>query len=107
MTRISLAAALAVAAALQAIGPACAQDDDPGKVLAQTYCGRCHAIGETGDSPFKDAPPFREVVKRYPVANLAEALAEGIVVGHDAMPEFSFSPEQIEDLLTYLDSLKK
>ena len=82
-----------------------AAEDDPGKVLAEKHCARCHAIGPTGASPFKDAPPFREVVKRYPVENLAEALAEGITVGHPAMPEFTFSPDQIEDLLSYLATL--
>ena len=34
------------------------------------------------------APPFRDLPKRYPVENLAEALAEGIVTGHPARPRF-------------------
>jgi len=51
------------------------------------------------------APPFRVLPHRYPVANLAEALAEGIVVGHPAMPEFTFEPDEINALLTYIQSL--
>ncbi len=98
----SLLAALALAP-----GKAAAQDEDPGKALAEKHCARCHAIGATGASPFKEAPPFREIVKRYPVDNLAEAFAEGITVGHHAMPEFTFSPDQIQDLLDYLSSLKQ
>ena len=38
------------------------------------------------------APPFRLLPQRYPVEHLAEALAEGIVTGHPAMPQFKFHP---------------
>ena len=43
--------------------------------------------------------------QRYPVEHLAEALAEGIVVGHPLMPEVSFDPPEIDALLTYVESL--
>ena len=36
--------------------------------------------------------------------HLAEALAEGIVVGHPIMPEFAFDPPEIYTLLTYIES---
>jgi cytochrome c len=77
-----------------------------GKVFARTHCGRCHAIGRTGPSPFDPAPPFRTLHLRYPVETLGEALAEGIATGHPAMPEFELSPDQIHDLLSYLKSLE-
>jgi mono/diheme cytochrome c family protein len=32
-------------------------------------------------------------------------LAEGIVTGHSAMPEFTFQPNEIDALLTYIASL--
>jgi mono/diheme cytochrome c family protein len=51
------------------------------------------------------APPFRDLAKRYPVENLAEALAEGIVTGHPAMPRFTFEPREIDALLAYISSL--
>ncbi|HWL21031.1 MAG TPA: cytochrome c, partial [Bradyrhizobium sp.] len=35
-----------------------------------------------------------------------EALAEGIVTGHPAMPEFQLSPDEIHDLLSYLKTLE-
>ena len=63
----------------------------------------CHQ--REGESPMGLAPPFRELPKRYPVDHLAEALAEGIVTGHPAMPEFTFTPREIEALLSYLSSL--
>ncbi len=69
-------------------------------------CARCHAIGADGDSPLAGAPLFREVMKRYGPANLEEALAEGIVTGHDQMPEFVFEPEQIAAIVAYLSTLR-
>ena len=76
-----------------------------GRVIAEKNCARCHAVGATGESPLKPAPPFRDLPQRYPVENLAEALAEGIVTGHSAMPEFTFQPNEIDALLTYIASL--
>ena len=76
-----------------------------GRDIVAAKCGRCHAIGATGDSTHAKAPPFRDVVKRYPVENLAEALAEGIVSGHPDMPVFVFEPPEIEAILAYLNSL--
>jgi mono/diheme cytochrome c family protein len=76
-----------------------------GEAIAERLCARCHAIRAEGASPMGLAPPFRDLPKRYPVANLAEALAEGIVTGHPAMPRFTFEPREIEALLTYMSSL--
>ncbi len=84
-------------------------DVDGGRDLAITYCADCHEVGRGRTSPVAEAPPFREVVKRWPVEFLAEALAEGISVNqHETvqMPEFAFESEQIDNLLAYLESLK-
>jgi cytochrome c len=79
-----------------------------GLTLAETNCATCHAVGATGDSPYPYAPPFRTLPLKYDLDGLAEALAEGIEVGHRGarqMPEFVFEPQQIEDLLAYIGSL--
>lgn len=76
-----------------------------GREIIEGKCGRCHAIGPEGASAHAKAPPFREVVKRYPVENLAESLAEGIVSGHPDMPVFVFEPAEIDAILLYLNSL--
>jgi cytochrome c len=47
-----------------------------GLALVRANCARCHAIGKTGDSPFKPAPPFRTLHHRYPVESLEESLGE-------------------------------
>lgn len=91
---------------LMASSPASAENET-GRLLVVRNCGRCHAVGLDDRSPLPLAPPFREVVKRYPPDNLAEALAEGIVTGHDGMPEFVFEPVQIVAIVDYLQSLKR
>lgn len=100
--RFILAAGLVFLAASQAS----ADDIEKGKALIEANCSRCHATGKEGASPLEKAPPFREVIKRYEPEALAEALAEGIVTGHEDMPEFQFSPEEIGTIIAYLDSLK-
>ena len=52
------------------------------------------------------APPFRDLKLRYPIEDLAEALAEGIMTAHPQMPVFTFSAEEVDDLLAYLDRLE-
>jgi len=78
---------------------------EQGQAIAQKHCARCHAIDDTSASPMGMAPPFRVLSKRYAIENLAEALAEGIVTGHPAMPQFTFEPREIEALLTFIASL--
>lgn len=82
---------------------------EKGRVLAQENCSGCHAVGPTGTSPYAPAPPFRTLHQKYDVEGLAEAFAEGILVGHKGekqMPEFVMTAEQIDDLIAYLKSLK-
>lgn len=90
-----------------AAGPVLAAPDvDAGHALAEAKCARCHAIAKTDPSPHDKAPPFRTFEQNWPVENLAESLAEGIVVGHPEMPEFMLTPQQIEDLLAYLRTIQ-
>lgn len=76
-----------------------------GGVLVRTQCAGCHAVGRTDDSPLKAAPPFRDLGALYPASDLQEAFAEGVVTAHPAMPEFEFTPQQIADLIAYLESV--
>ena len=78
-----------------------------GLVIVRANCSRCHAVGKAGDSPLPIAPPFRTLHERYPVDDLQEPLAEGIVTGHPTMPEFRFDPGQVGDIIAYLKSLER
>lgn len=87
--------------------PARNADVAEGRRLAEINCATCHAIGETGESRNPLSPPFRTLSRNYPVNALQEAFAEGILVGHPAMPEFQLEPQQIEDLLGYIESIQE
>jgi mono/diheme cytochrome c family protein len=78
-----------------------------GREIAQTNCGSCHAVGATGESPAPEAPPFRTLSRNYRVSMLEEALAEGISVGHPAMPQFQFAPDDVNALVGYLQSIQE
>lgn len=74
--------------------------------IADRNCSLCHAINATGASPHPDAPAFRTIGRRYPLDALSEALAEGMVVGHTGMPQVQLEPQEIRDLLAYLESIQ-
>ncbi|MGV3634696.1 MAG: c-type cytochrome [Pseudorhodoplanes sp.] len=99
-----VAGAVVAVVCLQATAQA--QSVQRGVVIARTYCMNCHSIDKVSPSPLKDAPPFRDLHKRYPVEGLQEALAEGIVTGHPSMPEFRFDTDQIGDFIAFLKSLR-
>jgi mono/diheme cytochrome c family protein len=103
--RCSSIAALILAASSQA--SLAASPIEQGRALIEANCARCHAIGLEGASPFSPAPPFRTLGRRYPLADLEEALAEGIVTAHPAMPEFTFEPDQIAAIIAYMQSIQK
>ena len=90
-------------------GPVLAAGDPAaGKALAEQLCAGCHAVERGATSPLAAAPPFATFPAKWPVEHLQEALAEGIVVGHDAgvrMPEFRLRPDQIDDLIAHLKLL--
>ena len=79
---------------------------DKGEVLVRQNCSRCHAIGKDGDSPHPQAPAFRTLSSKYPIENLEESLAEGIVSGHPDMPVFVFGPHDVEAIIQYLQSVQ-
>jgi mono/diheme cytochrome c family protein len=77
-----------------------------GLAIVRANCSRCHAIGKVGESPLPIAPPFWTLHEGYPVEDLEEPLAEGIVTGHPTMPEFRFDPGQVGDIIAYLKTLE-
>ena len=77
-----------------------------GGELVTRHCGGCHAVGPAGLSPRPAAPPLRELHRRYEPEVLAEALAEGILTGHPAMPEFRFEPHDVRSIILYLNDIQ-
>lgn len=77
-----------------------------GQALVEQHCSSCHATGRSGRSPAPEAPPFRTLSHNYRVDALEEAFAEGISVGHPAMPQFAFAPDDVRALVAYLQSIQ-
>jgi mono/diheme cytochrome c family protein len=101
-----LACLIVLIAAAAPAGAADSPSPQRGAALARTHCAGCHSVDRITPSPLKAAPPFRALHERYPVESLEEPLAEGIVTGHPAMPEFRFEPDQIADFIAFLKSLR-
>lgn len=102
--------ALILMMVLASVAPAASEEDAElefhGRRLAETNCSGCHAITLHDDSDHPDAPAFRDLPQRYPIDALEEAFAEGIYVGHPDMPEFAATPEQIDAILAYIESIR-
>lgn len=81
---------------------------DKGREIALDKCSRCHAVVPGAESPVAEAPRFETLGQMWPIDYLEEALAEGIMVGHEQyqMPVFQFTTEEIADLIAYLKSIQ-
>lgn len=91
-------------------GPSIDADADPsiahGRAIAASKCSACHAIGQSDRNRHAGAPAFRTLSQLYPVDTLAEALVEGLMTGHEDMPEYRFTPQAANDFIRYLESIQ-
>lgn len=103
-----MTAALLLGLGMTASQPLCAAETElsvKGKELAEQQCGECHATGATGNSPHAEAPPFRTFASKWPLENLEESLAEGIVTGHPDMPAIALEPDEITVLIEHIQTI--
>ena len=75
-----------------------------GATLAESKCQTCHAIGTTGASPDKNAPPFRDIKGRRPTVWLTAPIAQGVMATHQRMPRFDLSTDDINKVIAYINS---
>src|SRR6516165_578719 len=75
-----------------------------GLTFVRVHCAQCHAIDKASDSPLAIAPPFRTLHLKFPLESLRRRLAEGIVADHPTMPQFRLEPDQIADVMAYLQT---
>mgnify|MGYP000844865237 CR=1 FL=1 len=89
--------------------PASADDTDiqKGKALVELNCTKCHAVGPTGTSPLRDAPPFRDIATRYDPEELEDAFNDGVATEHPAMPDWDMTADQAHQIAAYIMSLAK
>lgn len=89
-------------------GTAVAQQtaESRGETLVIRHCAMCHATGRAVTSPLAPAPPFRTLGSSRPIESLEEPLRNGALLGHPAMPGFSFSPREASEIVRYLQSIQ-
>ena len=76
-----------------------------GRLLAERYCGWCHAVGATGSSPNPKAPELRRLQQRHPLLDLRKPMTRGIAAPHDEMPKLPLSAAEVDKIVAYVDSL--
>jgi len=87
-----------------------AQAQDPsrhGRALLKEFCASCHAIGKTGRSPQRSAPPFRTLGRNFDLDQLPRLLERGISSTHPDMPEFKFSADDARATTAYLRTIQR
>jgi mono/diheme cytochrome c family protein len=77
-----------------------------GQTFVRVHCAQCHSIDKVSESPLKVAPPFRDLHLRFPIEDLRRPLSEGIIAKHPTMPQFRLEPDQVSDVLAFLQSLE-
>jgi mono/diheme cytochrome c family protein len=83
-----------------------AQDPQQGAKWATDVCGRCHAIArEQPRSPNGRAPSFVELANTPGMTSAALTVA--LTTPHAGMPMFVLTPEQRQDIIAYILSLKR
>lgn len=77
-----------------------------GQSIAERYCAPCHAVTKSDAAPARsnEDTSFRDLHRRFPIKMLTDAAKSGTIEGHDEMPAFYFSDEEITALLLYIDS---
>jgi len=81
-------------------------DPAHGHELAQAFCAECHQVGEEDDVPGRsEAPGFPERAKDPATTPLA--LRVFLQTPHWEMPNILLSPEQADDIIAYILSLKR
>ncbi len=107
---MTIRAWMGMAGLLLLAGPAEAEGDaKSGGEFARRHCAGCHAIDRSGPSPNPSAPPFRGITRDWPAEAVAEALAEGIRIGHNAKPmvNIDLTIDEIADLVAYIGSVQR
>lgn len=77
-----------------------------GRVYAEQVCGECHAVGpEGGTVGIIDAASFRDIANKPGMS--AMAIATWMQSEHTDMPHIVPEPDEINDVVAYIVSLKK
>jgi len=76
-----------------------------GRQLAESWCKTCHAIGSDVSGAPHPGPDFIKVANMPSTTELA--LKVFLRTSHPSMPNIVLTPEQTDNLVTYILSLKR
>ena len=76
-----------------------------GMAFAQARCSGRHAIGEIGESPRANAPPFRVLRVRLNTITWERTLADIAKGGHNEMPPLALDSADVSDVQAYIETL--
>jgi len=80
-------------------------DARKGRAYAENFCSACHnVLGTDATSPNKQAPPFRSIANTPGMS--VTALTVWSRTSHPTMPNFVIAPEDMDDLIAYILSLR-
>lgn len=102
-TSLVIVSASALALALLPEPAAAAGDAALGKAIAERWCASCHLID---GGPARDSVvPFRTIARQP--QNTGGRLQAFLAEPHGGMTGMSFSRQQIDDLIAYIESLRE
>jgi mono/diheme cytochrome c family protein len=98
-------ALLVIAAILVLASPEDAKADAArGQGLAEQWCSQCHGVRPSQPSANSDAPSFSAIAAEPSATQYA--LRTFLRVPHPTMPNFILKPDDIDDIVGYITSLK-
>ena len=83
-----------------------AQDVEAGRLIAQTWCSRCHTVDAQARGTGNDAVPSFPAIARMP-ATTQRSVTAFLSTPHGRMPDFSLTRSEIRDVSAYILSLRK
>ena len=78
-----------------------------GQAIAANRCATCHSIGRAGESPDREAPPFRAFAVTAPLVFEDPEINRLMTRGHPVMPDFEMSDQERADITAYVRSLER
>ena len=79
-------------------------DQTRGRVLAEQQCSECHGVKRGERSPLVGVSSFTEIAAEPPIAD--DGLRVFLKTSHPRMPNLMIKPDDIDDLVSYIASLR-
>lgn len=81
-------------------------DPDSGRALALRTCVRCHVVADGQTHPAVDGAPSFASISRRP-GNTELRLRVFLLAPHGAMPDFSLTTREIDDVAAYIAGMAR